>query len=185
MWSLINFRISHAAKAYEGCDRSFKPKFADPRPLKQHGDDRYSSAHGSTTGPCNVELILRMPWSVVLCSVLKYFLPVLADDVHEYNLVDTYPPVMSHHHQDHHAHIAIQHSSPVHVTAPAASSLLTVVAHGSLNQDQLWRLCDFFPGLDYCNVRHDSKSRQVFASVVYNSPQAAAYAKEKLHGNVN
>jgi len=56
------------------------------------------------------------------------------------------------------------------------------VAHGSLNQDQLWRLCDFFPGLDYCNVRHDPKAKQCFASVVYNSSQNAIYAKEKLHG---
>jgi RNA recognition motif-containing protein len=33
------FRFSHAAKAYEGCDPSFKPKFADPRPPR---DDRGS-----------------------------------------------------------------------------------------------------------------------------------------------
>jgi len=33
------FRFSHAAKAYEGCDSSFKPKFADPRPPR---DDRGS-----------------------------------------------------------------------------------------------------------------------------------------------
>lgn len=33
------FRFSHAAKAYEGCDPSFKPKFADPRPSR---DDRGS-----------------------------------------------------------------------------------------------------------------------------------------------
>lgn len=45
------FRISHAAKAYEGCDRSFKPVFADPRPQKPMSDERYSG-HGSTTGPC-------------------------------------------------------------------------------------------------------------------------------------
>ena len=62
------------------------------------------------------------------------------------------------------------------------SNRLTVIAHGSLNQDQLWRLCDFFPGLDYCNTRHDPKTRQCYATVVYNSLQSAAYAKEKLHG---
>ena len=51
IFSVSLCRISHAAKAYEGCDRSFKPVFADPRPQKPLVDDRYSSAHGSTTGP--------------------------------------------------------------------------------------------------------------------------------------
>jgi len=43
------FRFSHAAKAYEGCDSSFKPKFADPRPPR---DDRGSerSFGGSSMG---------------------------------------------------------------------------------------------------------------------------------------
>lgn len=35
------FRFSHAAKALECCDVSFKPKFADPRPPKE-GDSPYS-----------------------------------------------------------------------------------------------------------------------------------------------
>jgi len=34
------FRFIHAARAYEGCDASFKPKFADPRPPRV--DDRGS-----------------------------------------------------------------------------------------------------------------------------------------------
>jgi hypothetical protein len=75
-----------------------------------------------------------------------------------------------------------QHALPPPHSVEPAASRLSIVTHGSLNQDQLWRLCDFFPGLDYCNVRHDQKTRQCYATVVYNSPQAAAYAKEKLHG---
>lgn len=43
------FRFSHAAKAYEGCDPSFKPKFADPRPPRdERGSER--SFGGSTGG---------------------------------------------------------------------------------------------------------------------------------------
>lgn len=78
------------------------------------------------------------------------------------------PPMMNHVHHPHNI---------AHLDSP---SRLTIIAHRSLNQDQLWRLCDFFPGLDYCNVRHDQK--QCYASVVYNSSAAAAIAKEKLHG---
>jgi len=43
------FRFSHAAKAYEGCDSSFKPKFADPRPPRdERGSER--SFGGSMSG---------------------------------------------------------------------------------------------------------------------------------------
>lgn len=97
--------------------------------------------------------------------------------MHEYIVEPQYQPLMNHHDQQSHHHV--QHSGGHH---PMTPSRLTVIAHGSLNQDQLWRLCDFFPGLDYCNVRHDPKTRQCFASVVYSSSQAALYAKEKLHG---
>ncbi|XP_021956223.1 RNA-binding protein 45 isoform X2 [Folsomia candida] len=139
------FRISHAAKAYEGCDRTYKPKFADPRPSKQ--EDRYSSAHGSTTGTY---------------------------DMAEYPMEHHFQqPMMNHVHHN-------QHQHPHTITHMESPSRLTIIAHRSLNQDQLWRLCDFFPGLDYCNVRHDQK--QCYATVVYNSAQAAAHAKEKLHG---
>ena len=30
-------RMSHAAKAFEGCERTFKPVFADPKPQKSEG----------------------------------------------------------------------------------------------------------------------------------------------------
>jgi len=92
--------------------------------------------------------------------------------MHEYPVDPPFQPMMNHGHQ---------HQHPVHGSHDTPSRL-TIIAHGSLNQDQLWRLCDFFPGLDYCNVRHDQKSRQCYATTVYNSAPAAAYAKEKLHG---
>lgn len=92
----------------------------------------------------------------------------------------TFQPLVNHGHGHGHGHQhAHQHSHGSHHDVPAR---LNIITHGSVNQDQLWRLCDFFPGLDYCNVRHDQKTRQCYATVVYNSSQAAAYAKEKLHG---
>jgi len=101
--------------------------------------------------------------------------------MHDYPVEPQYPQMLNHHHHDQHAMHSLQHGSSHH-SSPTSSALLTIIAHGSLNQDQLWRLSDFFPGLDYCNVRHDPKTRQCYASVVYNSAQSAAYAKEKLHG---
>ena len=58
-----------------------------------------------------------------------------------------------------------------------------------INQDQLWRLFDLVPGLDYCELkrqdnRHnrDRQNNKALGTVVFNNPQSATYAKEKLHG---
>ncbi|XP_012280872.1 RNA-binding protein 45 [Orussus abietinus] len=61
---------------------------------------------------------------------------------------------------------------------------LQVIAHPALNQDQLWRLFDIVPGLDYCHLKTDVRYRMPRgqATVVYSNPSAAAYAREKFHG---
>ncbi|KYM81348.1 PREDICTED: RNA-binding protein 45 [Atta cephalotes] len=61
---------------------------------------------------------------------------------------------------------------------------LQVIAHPALNQDQLWKLFDIVPGLDYCHLKTDVRYRMPRgqAVVVYNNPSAAAYAREKFHG---
>jgi hypothetical protein len=41
------FQFSHAARAFEGCDPSYRPKFADPRPSQ---DDRRSGFGGNSAG---------------------------------------------------------------------------------------------------------------------------------------
>lgn len=61
---------------------------------------------------------------------------------------------------------------------------LQVIAHPALNQDQLWKLFDIVPGMDYCHLKTDVRYRMPRgqAVVVYNNPSAAAYAREKFHG---
>ncbi|XP_043461425.1 RNA-binding protein 45 [Leptopilina heterotoma] len=61
---------------------------------------------------------------------------------------------------------------------------LQVIAHPALNQDQLWKLFDIVPGLDYCSLKTDVRYRMPRgqATVAYLNPNAAAYAREKFHG---
>ncbi len=61
-------------------------------------------------------------------------------------------------------------------------------------QDQLWRLFDLVPGLDYCELKkagdnRGSRDRSVgggggggksVGTVVFNNPQSATYAKEPI-----
>ncbi|XP_017875367.1 RNA-binding protein 45 [Ceratina calcarata] len=60
---------------------------------------------------------------------------------------------------------------------------LQVLAHPALNQDQLWKLFDIVPGLDYCHLKNERcRLPRGQAVVVYSNPSAAAYAREKFHG---
>ncbi|CAD7082281.1 unnamed protein product [Hermetia illucens] len=59
---------------------------------------------------------------------------------------------------------------------------LEVICSNTINQDQLWRLFDIIPGLDYCQLTGESNGRNQEATVVYTNPESAVYAKEKLHG---
>jgi hypothetical protein len=45
------YRVSHAAKAFEGCDRTYKAVFAEPKKQKNPYDiyDRFSGAPSTVT----------------------------------------------------------------------------------------------------------------------------------------
>ena len=103
-------RVSHTAKAFECCERSFKPVFADPRPPKpMHADSSQSNIGSASSTTSNY---------------------------------DVFP------YENHTA------------ASTEGFSRLAVVASSSVNQDQLWKLFDIIPGLDYCEKR-ETKNRQV------------------------
>lgn len=142
-------RMSHAAKAFEDCDRTFKPVFADPKPQKSNyhetnGADRMNGP-GSTTSA-----------STTASVSAGYDMLTYMDTSH---------------------------------TNPDGNCRLSVVTSSMINQDQLWRLFDLVPGLDYCELKRqdnrqsrDRQNNKALGTVVFNNPQSATYAKEKLHG---
>lgn len=121
------FRFSHAAKALEGCDQSFKPKFADPRPPKDGGGP--DKSYGLNTASGKPEFSTNM-----------------------FN--------------------------------PSNTNKLTLMANPILSQEKLWKLFDIIPGLEFCelNQQADMSGERAYGSVIYNTPKAASYAIEKLHG---
>ena len=140
-------RMSHAAKAFESCERTFKPVFADPKPQKsgyhEGGGDRIGPGPGSTTSASTTASVSAG------YDMLSY--------------MDT------------------SHSNP------EGNCRLTVISSPIINQDQLWRLFDLVPGLDYCDLKRPEgrgrdRQNKAWGTVVYNNPQSATYAKEKLHG---
>lgn len=59
---------------------------------------------------------------------------------------------------------------------------LNVICSALINQDQLWRLFDIIPGLDYCQIIGESGPNANRAIVKYNNMESCTYAKDKLHG---
>jgi len=62
------FQFSHAARAFEGCDRSYKPKFADPRPSLEEknrgsggggGAMDFQTSMNNPTGTCRLAIMVN------------------------------------------------------------------------------------------------------------------------------
>ena len=154
-------RMSHAAKAFEECDRSFKPVFADPKPQKSsyHVDGSVSTGGGGS-GSAGDRYTSGGPGSTTSGSTT-------ASMSASYDML---------------SYMDTSQSNPDGVHR------LSVSVSPNVNQDQVWRLFDLVPGLDYCDRPRNSgggmgNSRgKGLYTVVYNNPQSATYAKEKLHG---
>lgn len=64
----------------------------------------------------------------------------------------------------------------------SGDATLYVICSPTVNQDQLWRLFDIIPGLDFCQINGECGRNGLYAKVVYNSGSSASYAREKIHG---
>jgi RNA recognition motif-containing protein len=58
---------------------------------------------------------------------------------------------------------------------------LHVICSPMITHDQLWRLFDIVPNMDYCKMNSESDFSSS-ATVVYKTQQAALHARQKLHG---
>ena len=144
-------RMSHAAKAFEECDRSFKPVFADPKPQKYDSASAASTPQTAAASNNNAG-----PGSTASGSTSA-------------SMSASYDAL---------AYMDTSGANPEGVCR------LHVSTSPSVNQDQVWRLFDLVPGLDYCERKRNSANSNAkgIYTAVYNNPQSATYAKEKLHG---
>ena len=64
------------------------------------------------------------------------------------------------------------------------SNRLFVLVSPTITQEQLVRLFDLIPGMEFCDVKRNygTGESRGFAYITYSSVQAAMYAKEKLNG---
>ncbi|XP_022903980.1 RNA-binding protein 45-like [Onthophagus taurus] len=130
------YKFSHAAIAYENCDRKYKAVFAEPKTNKRSSSTNdYQEPH-------------LEPYENLSRNTSSSSLPL--------------PDLPN----------------------GSGCSKLIVLTNPSVNQDQLWKLFDIVPGMDYCQLKMEGRPYPVrgVGTVVYSHPLWAAFAKEKLHG---
>ena len=120
------YRLIHAAAAFESCDRSYKPVFAEPRPPKP--DFPQPQLQMSPQSP----------------------------------------------------HRPLTHTAS---SESGTCCVLQVLCSLRMTEDQLWRLFDLVPGLDFCELKYrDVRNNRAVGAAVYTNARSAQYARDKLHG---
>ncbi|XP_050301976.1 RNA-binding protein 45 isoform X2 [Anthonomus grandis grandis] len=153
------YKFSHAAKAYEQCDRKYKPVFAEPKSTRETDMSKRGSLGGGG----------GHPWG----SLHQGMGPLSTGSGGSFD-----------------SRIGYNNQMPSGIPGPSGGggekfTKLTVIASPDINQDQMWKLFDIVPGLDFCQVRYQGGamgSSRAVGEVVYTSYQWAAHALEKLHG---
>lgn len=159
-------RFTHAALAFEGVGNKYRAVFAEPkgssRTLSNSGMDRSSSRHddynmaspygGSTSGSCS--------------SANNSFGSGHGNRL-DYSSFLNNPVVPS--------------KSSFNATSGNNGNnsevQLNVIVNSAVNQDQLWRLFDIVPGLEYCHITGECNRNSNYATVSYNNIDAAQYAR--------
>jgi hypothetical protein len=137
------FQFSHAARAFEGCTQSYRPKFADPRPTLEERRGGYGGGGGN---------------GAAVGSDYGYGGGRGAGNGAAMNFESS-------------------------VSNPTGACKLSIMVNPILTQDKLWKLFDVVPGLEHCEIHSgDATGERAYGTVAYNTPKAAAYAMEKLHG---
>lgn len=79
--------------------------------------------------------------------------------------------------------------SPSSIVLPHSNNInnedytkLIVICNPMCTKQQLWKLFDIVPGLEFCQYKYDNQQSSAVVEVIYSSHLSAKYAKEKLHG---
>lgn len=159
------FRFSHAALAFEGCGSKYRAVFAEPKNSSRSSnnsstdrggsrfDDSFNTLYGNNSGN----------------SAGSSSGGMLAGAAHSTSRSST-----------------SDYSSFFNSAVVPSSSAgggdskevqLNIICSSSVNQDQLWRLFDIVPGLEYCQITGECSRNSNYATATYNNFHAAQYAR--------
>lgn len=167
-------RFTHAARAFEDCDAKYKAVFAEPKPPRNSSvssNDNFGG-FGSVSGSNGFNEDRRGGPGMSNSGPMMGFGSMGSSDRRSGPGINN----------DRGSNFGFSSSGYSGQAGNMNETTLTVLCSPTLNQDQLWRLFDIIPGLDYCQINNDFNNRNVTATVVYNNAQSAMYARDKIHG---
>jgi len=157
------YRPIHAALAFENCDSSYKPKFAEPQPHKEKGSELdnhglaaagqkrlYEEDFGYRGGYGGMDHRSEREYSR---GPAPHMYSAPSPGPGPRDLITDYP-------------------------TSSSCSRLIIQAPVGLTQGYLVKLFGLVPGMEYCDLNETTG----IAYARYSSPQCAAYARDKLHG---
>lgn len=158
--SIGTSRFSHAALAFESCGSKFRAVFAEPK-TNSRSSNNSSSDRGSRFDDIHLSNSFG---SGNGSSGLGNTGGSTRSLANEYNAFVS---------------AAINTSGGVGNNGANNTNeyQLNIICSSSLNQDQLWRLFDIIPGLEYCVIAGDCGRTSNYATAAYNSLDAAHYAR--------
>jgi len=166
-------RMSHAAKAFEDCERSYKPVFADPKPKQGDYKDK-TDINRNHAGNMNHETGGRS-----VSSNERGYRPGGSGGPGSTTSGSTNASLPCDPYTSLH-----EHGSSGDV---GGDSRVVANVSSSLIYDLVWRLFDLVPGLEHCErvgqSSGDAKNNRLTSyQILYNNPQSAVYARDKLNG---
>jgi len=184
------YRFSHAAKAFEECDASFKPKFAEPKPVPGGGvgggmggggnsrgmgtsaSDRGSNSGNYGYGGGN----FGGGYSSSSSSQLS-----MAGNFMGGGSGDNMMPQQQHNNNNMAAVFGmIQQQTNSSSIQNNSCCRLRVLFNPSMSKDMFWSLFNIVPGLEHCELI-EMAPEGAWGGVIYNNPRSAAWAIERIH----
>ncbi|KAK3103354.1 hypothetical protein FSP39_018679 [Pinctada imbricata] len=184
-------RAHHAALAFENCDESFKPKFADPKPNREREDeylggyersgrsyerefDRMMGGRGGGGGGHGGGGGGGYPQPDFMRDPRGQ--KRMFDDMNRGRDFDNMMP------RGGPGGMSGPGQGPMDMlqsyNAPTGCTRLQITAPIGLTQNYLARLFSLIPGLEYCDLNETTG----IAYARFTTPQCAAYARDKLNG---
>lgn len=164
MQILFFCRFSHAAMAFENCGGKFRAVFAEPKSNTRssnnsssdrsgrYDDNNLSNSFGSGNGSSGFGNTGGSTRSLSMSNEYNAFVS---------SAMNT----------------SGSSGGGNHSANNGNEFQLNIICSSSINQDQLWRLFDIVPGLEYCVITGECGRTSNYATATYNSLDAAHYAR--------
>lgn len=168
------FRFSHAASAFENCDTKYRAVFAEPKTNSRPTSNGVSERGNSAGGRFDDNVLPSFSSSNIGHSNTGTSGTSIGNvGTNKRSMMNDYATFMS---------SAVNNtnfsSSNSNSGLSSANEFqLNIICSSTINQDQLWRLFDIVPGLEYCHITGDCGRNSNYATVAYCSLDAAQYAR--------